>query len=588
MAVKTLIFGILFLSLVYVVSPQNLRASFSNKNNGNANARFSGKPTRQVFSAKNSKRFTRPASFGTSRPQMGQGFHRTQATVTSAPFRRQFPSNGRNPFFGRRQQMVTDAPFTNRQQQPKNSWISPNNNQRSNNGPFRSNMKQQSHPLEQNSIQPHKNTRTNGFPTYRPELRQFAQPFQFQKEAITTQAPSVAGIQSFVPSGFNFGNANPSPSYKFEPSVQPQRPNQNSHPMADSLINMKPPLPPSQHIRRAQGGGIGGGGGGKRKSVEKNKPLIKVSVNNKIMNNPPPQLLANKIPLFQKPPKQNRNWRNNPNPRRQGGNRRINRQGKNSNWMKRKRGRQPGKPRQRPIHERTTQQPFHQQPFEPQAPFPGQPRFPFPGPALFNNQGQGPTPPTIPPTMPPTAPTNPPMFPPTAPSPYAPTFPPPTDPFYMPTSLNPTSRLTPSTPAPTRLPPPPKTTIDGIGLKCHHTAECSAGCCFDQSGTMLDTDTYGPNALKNGLASGTCQMKQPGLGETCDDLCACKTGFECYRRYKPNYKQGKVMAKNPLYEPPTPPSKPKRTCMRKAVTLAERWAFWKCYFDTACSGPLLK
>ncbi|XP_069106547.1 uncharacterized protein [Argopecten irradians] len=586
MAERTLFVGFLFLCLVYLVTSQSFRASFSNKQNPNAKTQFSGKPTSRAFSAKNSRFTRRPSTFGVPRA-LAQGFHRTQSTVTTAPFRRQFQAKSRGPsFFGRRQQMATDPPFNNRQQ-TKNSWVSPNtNNQRSNNGQFRSNMNQQ-----QNVIQPQKNNRNNGFPTYRPVLRQFNQPMQFKKEPITTQAPSGAAFRRFNP-GFDFGNAN-SPPYRFEPSAQPQSQRQGGfqgrnqgnnqvpqpHPMADSLIKINPPPPPSRKMPQNQGGM----GGGKPRG-QKNNSLKKIGMNN-IMNNPPPQLLANKTPLFKKPTKPNNgNWRNNPNPRRQGGNRRVNGQGKPSNWMKRKQGGR-NKPRQRPMPEMTTLQPFNQQPFEPQAPFPGQPQFPFA--SMFNNPGQGQAP--TPPPPPPSAPSNPPMFPPTEPSPYAPTFPPPTNPFFVPTSLHPTTANTVSTPPPpTRAPPPPKTTIDGIGRKCLHTAECSAGCCFDSSGVMLDTDTYGPNGLRNGLVTGTCQMKQPGLGETCDDLCACKQGFECYRRYKPNYKQGKIMAQNPLYEPPSPPSKPKRTCMRKAVTLAERWAFWKCYFDTACSGPLLK
>ncbi|OWF50046.1 extensin-like [Mizuhopecten yessoensis] len=593
MAVNTILLGFLFLSLVDLASSQGVRVSFSQKQN--AKTQFSGKPNSQVFSAKNSQRFNGRTSFGSSRSRSSQRFHGSPVMVTGAPFRRQYPSSGRTSFINRRGQIVTNAPFTNRQivSTPR-PWVGPNS-QISNADPYRSGLQKRPHPMEQNAIQPPKNL--GG--TFRPVMQQFVQTYQYNKEPITTQLPPVTVVQRFTPPNYAFGSVNQSPAYRFEPSVQPQRSNQGlgpnqgqgnfrvqnqnnrgqnqqQHPMAERLIQRKPPPPPSQQIRQAQGMMANGNKG----RGNTNKQPMKAGINNRIMNNPPPQMLANNVPLFQKPQNQNGNMRSNPNPRRQGGNRRANGQGKNYNWLnKRKPQRRPAKKPQRPRQEMTTPpQQFNQQPFDAQGL-----GFPFNVAPSFSNHGP------TPPTKPPAAPTKPNMFPPTQPSPFGPTFPPPTDPFFMPTTANPTTRLTPPSPSPTRL-VTPKTTmpIDGIGHKCFHTGECSAGCCYGKSGTMLDTDTFGPNALKNGLVAGTCQMKQPGLGETCDDLCICQSEFECYRRYKPNYKEGKLMAQNSMYEPPAPPTKPRRTCMRKAVALAERWSFWKCYFDTACSGPLLK
>lgn len=61
-------------------------------------------------------------------------------------------------------------------------------------------------------------------------------------------------------------------------------------------------------------------------------------------------------------------------------------------------------------------------------------------------------------------------------------------------------------------------------------------------------------------------------------------GHDCYRRYVPVYpKPGQKTA--PVIDPEAAP-KPQRTCVRSAVVAAERIAFWSCYFDVSCSGPL--
>ena len=140
-------------------------------------------------------------------------------------------------------------------------------------------------------------------------------------------------------------------------------------------------------------------------------------------------------------------------------------------------------------------------------------------------------------------------------------------------------------PKPTTTTLAPKTsTVDGEGLVCMTTADCEIGCCFNSTGQLLDTTTYGAGGPKEGRASGKCFIRSPGLGDVCDDLCPCSMGFECYRRYAPNYpKPGQKTA--PIYDPETAP-KPQRKCLRSPVVTAERQAFWACYFDVACSGPL--
>ncbi|VDI40924.1 Hypothetical predicted protein [Mytilus galloprovincialis] len=137
---------------------------------------------------------------------------------------------------------------------------------------------------------------------------------------------------------------------------------------------------------------------------------------------------------------------------------------------------------------------------------------------------------------------------------------------------------------PTTTPKPPSSTVDGEGLVCMTTADCEVGCCFNTTGQLLDTTTYGAGGPQEGRASGKCFIKSPGLGDVCDDLCPCTMGHTCYRRYTPNYPQpGK--APPPPIDPETAP-KPQRACLRAGVVDAERSAFWQCYFDVACSGPL--
>ncbi|KAK3088618.1 hypothetical protein FSP39_021325 [Pinctada imbricata] len=147
----------------------------------------------------------------------------------------------------------------------------------------------------------------------------------------------------------------------------------------------------------------------------------------------------------------------------------------------------------------------------------------------------------------------------------------------------------PTTPPPTTTTPAvPTTTVEGEGMVCFTTQNCEVGCCFGVDGQLLDTSTYGPGGPKEGKDSGRCRIRSPKLGDRCDDFCPCSAGLDCYRRYLPDYKMGEKMAKNPQLEPMevTAANRPARTCVRNPVILAERDAFWKCYFDVACSGPL--
>ncbi|VDI40923.1 Hypothetical predicted protein [Mytilus galloprovincialis] len=51
---------------------------------------------------------------------------------------------------------------------------------------------------------------------------------------------------------------------------------------------------------------------------------------------------------------------------------------------------------------------------------------------------------------------------------------------------------------PTTTPKPPSSTVDGEGLVCMTTADCEVGCCFNTTGQLLDTTTYGAGGPQEG------------------------------------------------------------------------------------------
>jgi hypothetical protein len=51
---------------------------------------------------------------------------------------------------------------------------------------------------------------------------------------------------------------------------------------------------------------------------------------------------------------------------------------------------------------------------------------------------------------------------------------------------------------PTTTPKPPTSTVDGEGFVCMTTADCEIGCCFNSTGQLLDTTTYGAGGLREG------------------------------------------------------------------------------------------
>lgn len=51
---------------------------------------------------------------------------------------------------------------------------------------------------------------------------------------------------------------------------------------------------------------------------------------------------------------------------------------------------------------------------------------------------------------------------------------------------------------PTTTPKPPTSTVDGEGFVCMTTADCEIGCCFNSTGQLLDTTTYGAGGLQEG------------------------------------------------------------------------------------------